>query len=224
MNWPARCAAVIPCLNEERALASVVAQVRNFLPTVIVVDDGSRDATAKQARQSGAQVIRLAPNQGKGAALSAGLEHARQLGFAWAITLDGDGQHAAEDIPRFFECATATGAALVVGNRMADAGSIPWVRRKVNRWMSWRLSKLAGRELPDTQSGFRLVQLEPWSKLLLRAQHFEIESEMILAFVDAGLAVEFVPIQVIYKTEQSKIHPFRDTWRWFRWLRTRRTR
>jgi len=224
MNWPARCAAVIPCFNEEHAIASVVGQVRDFLPTVIVVDDGSRDATAEQAGRAGAQLICLAANQGKGAALHAGLKHAQQLGFTWAMTLDGDGQHAAEDIPHFFEHATATGAALVVGNRMEATGAMPWLRRKVNRWMSRRLSKLAGRELPDTQCGFRLLQLEPWSKLVLRAKHFEVESEMILAFLDAGLSVEFVPIQVIYKTEQSKIHPLRDTWRWFRWLRTRRSR
>jgi glycosyltransferase involved in cell wall biosynthesis len=223
MNWPVCCAAVIPCLDEERAISTVVARSREFLPTVIVVDDGSRDATANRAAQAGANVIRFAANQGKGSALRAGLAHARQSGFAWAVTLDGDGQHAPEDFPRFFERAVTTGAALVVGNRMVELESMPWLRRQVNRWMSRRISKLAGRDLPDTQCGFRLIQLEPWSKLGLRAQHFEVESEMILAFVDARLPVEFVPIQVIYKTEQSKIHPLRDTWRWFRWLRKRRT-
>jgi hypothetical protein len=99
---------------------------------------------------------------------------------------------------------------------------MPWLRRQVNRWMSRRLSQKAGRDLPDTQCGFRLLRLDEWSKLALSTERFEAESEMILAFADAGLAIEFVPIEVIYKAERSKIHPLRDTWRWFRWLRTRK--
>ena len=222
MNWAAQCAAVIPCFNEERTIEAVVREIRDFLPTVIVVDDGSSDATARQAERAGAQVIRHTINQGKGAALRVGLEKARTLGFAWALTLDGDGQHAPADVSRFLDRAEATGAPLVVGNRMHDSVRMPWLRCRVNRWMSRRLSRLAGRELPDTQSGFRLIQLDAWSKLDLQAERFEVESEYLIGFIESGLAVEFVPIQVIYKTEQSKIHPLRDTWRWFRWLRTRR--
>lgn len=222
MNWPAECAAVIPCFNEERGIEAVVRETRSFLPTVVVVDDGSTDGTARRAESAGAQVLRHSINLGKGAALRSGLETARALGFGWALTLDGDGQHAPSDIPRFFDRAEATGAPLVVGNRMHDPGRMPWLRCLVNRWMSRRLSRLADRELPDTQSGFRLIQLQAWSKLDLKAQRFEVESEYLIGFVESGLAVEFVPIQVIYKTEQSKIQPLRDTWRWFRWLRTRR--
>jgi glycosyltransferase involved in cell wall biosynthesis len=169
-------------------------------------------------------VVRHPINKGKGAALRTGLEQARHLGFGWALIMDGDGQHAPSDIPRFLEQAAATGAPLVIGNRMHNPERMPWLRRQVNRWMSHRLSRLAGRELPDTQSGFRLIQLEPWSKLGLHAQRFEVESEYLMTFVKAGLDVTFVPIDVIYKAEQSKIHPVRDTWRWFRWLRTWRRR
>jgi hypothetical protein len=129
----------------------------------------------------------------------------------------GDGLHLATDIPQFFECAVATRAKLVIGNRMTEPRSMPCLRRFVNRWMSKRLSSRAGTALPDSQCGFRLVNLDAWSQLQLCTSHFEIESELVLAFARAGMRIEFVPIQVIYKNEQSKIHPIRDTIRWFQW-------
>jgi len=100
---------------------------------------------------------------------------------------------------------------------MANAGEMPFVRRFVNRWMSRRLSKATGRMLPDSQCGFRLMNLDAWSGQMITTNHFQIESEVVVAFIAAGHCVEFVPIRVIYKNEQSKIHPLRDTVRWFRW-------
>ena len=223
MDWSAQCAVVIPCLNEAMAVETIVRQTREYLPTVIVVDDGSSDGTGERAARAGADVLRHAEPQGKGAALQSGLKRARERGFAWAMTLDGDGQHSPEDIPAFLQHASQTGPVLVVGNRMADPSRMPWLRRQVNRWMSRRLSRLAGRVLPDTQCGFRLFRIDAWSQLSITTRHFEIESEMLLAFVEAGHRIEFIPIRVIYKAEQSKIHPWRDTLRWFRWLRTTRT-
>ena len=222
MDWPSQCAAVIPCLNEAAAIESLVRQVREQLPAVIVVDDGSTDSTGELAARAGAEVLRHGTAQGKGAALHAGWARARELGFAWAMTLDGDGQHSPGDIPAFLRRAEQSGAALVVGNRMDEARHMPWLRRQVNRWMSRRLSRLAGHALPDSQCGFRLVNLDTWSKIKLSTRHFEIESELLLACVAAGHLVEFVPVRAIYKAEQSKIHPWHDTLRWLRWLRSRR--
>src|SRR5438128_2413142 len=101
MNWPAECVAVIPCLNEGAYIAALVTAVREHLPKVIVVDDGSSDWTAKEAEGAGATVIRHAQPQGKGSALRAGWQLAREQKFAWVLSLDGDGQHAPEDIPSF---------------------------------------------------------------------------------------------------------------------------
>jgi len=222
MDWAAQCAAVIPCLNEAAAIETLLREVRRHLPAVIVVDDGSGDATAALAVRAGAEVLRHERRRGKGAALQTGLRRACERGFAWAVILDGDTQHWPGDIPAFLRCAERTGAPLIIGNRMDDAGQMPWLRRQVNRWMSCRLSRAAGCPLPDSQCGFRLIQLRRWTRLELKTRHFEIESELLMAFLAAGHAVEFVPIRVIYKTEQSKIHPLSDTWRWFRWLWTRR--
>ena len=217
MNWPSECAAVIPCLNEQEAIASLVAAVRPYLPTILVVDDGSTDRSAALAQEAGAEVLRHPTTRGKGAALQTGWQCARARRFQWALALDGDGQHSPDDIPAFLQCAERNSVALVVGNRMTDAASMPPLRRFVNGWMSRRLSHTAGRVLPDSQCGFRLMNLDAWSALPITATHFEIESEVLLAFVAAGHAVEFVPIRVIYKNEQSKIHPLRDAVRWFRW-------
>ncbi len=223
MHWPSQCAVVIPCLNEARTIGALVREIRRQLPSVIVVDDGSSDETGRRAMEAGADVIRHEAPRGKGAALRAGWQRAAEQAFTWTLCMDGDGQHAVADIAKFLACAEQGRASLVVGNRMAGAAVMPWLRRQVNRWMSRRLSRAAGCALPDSQCGFRLLRLDVWRGLALRTCHFEIESELLLAFIAAGHRVEFVPIEVIYKAERSKINPLRDSWRWFRWLAERKS-
>ncbi|MDB6110363.1 MAG: hypothetical protein JWR69_2113 [Pedosphaera sp.] len=219
MDWLSECVVVIPCLDEGAGIAALVKAVRRHLPEVIVVDDGSSDETAGLAEAAGAEVIRQERSMGKGAALGAGWRRAKERGFSWALAMDGDGQHSPDDIPALLAMAGRGGVDLVVGNRMRDAGRMPWLRRRVNQWMSLRLSRAAGVLLPDSQCGFRLMRLGAWSALAIETTHFEIESEVLLGFVAKGFSVKFVPIQVIYRDEQSKIHPVRDSVRWFRWWR-----
>ena len=218
MQFASRCVAIIPCHNEAATIGAVVSAVRQHLTTVIVVDDGSSDETSRQAQLAGAQVISLAPRQGKGMALKAGFKQALARGYERALMLDGDGQHAADDIPKFFQCAQMSNAALIVGNRMPEAAQMPRVRRWVNRWMSRILSRMAGQHLPDSQCGFRLLDLKLWEMAQTSSRNFEYESEMLLTFARRGLAIQFVPVRVIYRNERSKISPVRDTWRWLRWV------
>jgi glycosyltransferase involved in cell wall biosynthesis len=215
---------VIPCRNEEASIAGLVRAVHQYLPKVLVVDDNSGDGTAARAIEAGAQVVQREQTPGKGAALKVGVAAALAQGCAWVVTLDGDGQHRPEDIPAFLRCAEETGASLVIGNRMPGAEAIPLLRRSVNRWMSRQISQIAGKFLPDTQCGFRLINLKAWGALRLETDYYEIESEMLLAFVQAGCRVEFVPIQVIGRGRRSKIRPVKDTWRWLRWWKGVRRR
>ena len=224
VDWKLQCAAIIPCFNGTATIAEVVRGVQAHLPTVIVVDDGSTDDTAERAAEAGAEIVRHATNRGKGAALRVGFQHLRDCGFAWALMLDGDGQHAPEDIPIFFRRAEETGAALVVGNRMGQANGMPWLRRRVNGLMSRQLSRLTGVSLADSQCGFRLANLAALAPLNLTADRFEIESEMLVALIGNGQQVKFVQVQVIYKTNASEIHPVADTWRWLRWRLAQRRR
>jgi glycosyltransferase involved in cell wall biosynthesis len=215
MDWSNRCAALVPCFNEAANIRKVIAGIRRFLPAVIVVDDGSTDATAARAGVAGAEVLTLPNNSGKGAALRAGWKLAHQQKFEWVLMLDGDGQHAAGDVPRFLAHAEKTGAKLIVGHR--DFSGMPPVRRWVNRFMSRQISKMAGEAFPDSQCGFRLAELAALMQVPLVSEHYEIESEMLAAFAAARIKVGFVPIQTIYKNSASKIRPVKDTLRWLRW-------
>jgi glycosyltransferase involved in cell wall biosynthesis len=217
MDWRRTCAAVIPCYNEAPRIFGVVRAVQDYLPSVIVVDDGSTDGTAEKAAAAGAEVVQLPFNSGKGTASRCGWKRAESLGFQWVLMLDGDGQHAPSDIPTFFDCARETGASLVIGNRMNDVATMPRVRRWANRWMSRRLSRLTGQTLPDSQCGFRLAHLPALLALPLRTSRFEIESEMLLAFSTTGQTPAFVPVQTRYESHASKINPATDSWRWLRW-------
>jgi len=224
MNGSSQCAAVIPCHNEAASIADLACTVQRYLPAVVVVDDGSTDDTGERARQSGAEVLRLPRNQGKGAALRAGFRHAHGRGFAWALAMDGDGQHSPGDIPAFLSHAEATGADLIIGNRFAYADRMPAVRRFVNRWMSRRLSVLCGQSLADSQCGFRLLRLARWAELPWQTDHFEVESEIVVRFARAGYRVEFVPVQTLYHVGGSRIDPLVDSWRWFKWWLAERKR
>jgi glycosyltransferase involved in cell wall biosynthesis len=219
MVRPESCAVVIPCFNEGACIAALIGEVRQYLATVIVVDDGSTDDTAAQAIGAGATVASHARNCGKGAALKTGFSAALKGGCEWALAMDGDGQHKSQDVPAFFRCAEQTDARLVIGNRMHDAQAIPWLRRQINLWMSRRISERAGQVLPDSQCGFRLVNLQAWAGLRLETTRFETESETLLAFAQAGFLIQFVPIQVVGQGPHSHIRPIQDTWRWLQWWR-----
>jgi glycosyltransferase involved in cell wall biosynthesis len=210
---------VVPCFNEAATVGSVVAGIHKILPTTLVVNDGSTDNTAEIAQLVGAEVITHERNRGKGVAVRTGLNRAREWGFAWAILLDGDAQHAPEDIPAFLNCAEKSGAALIIGNRMADCSAMPLPRKLANRLSSWLISRLARQSVPDTQCGFRMVRLDAWAALKLPATGYEVEAEMLLTFAAAGHKIEFVPVRTIYGDEHSKFHPVTDTWRWLGWWR-----
>src|SRR5271169_6246112 len=116
MRRPDDCVVVMPCLDEGEGIISLVRAVRLLIPDVIVIDDGSRDGTGELAAQAGAEVIRLERSRGKGAALDRGWQRAVERGFAWALSMDGDGQHAPEDIVAFLSAAAVGKPDLIVGN------------------------------------------------------------------------------------------------------------
>lgn len=217
MDWSRQCAAVVPCLNEAATVGKVVRGLREHVKAVWVVDDGSADATWQEAEAAGARVIRHPANRGKGAALRTGLRAAAAAGCGWALTVDGDGQHDPAEVPAFFRVAEEERADLVIGHRMAAAVAMPWVRRRVNAWMSRRLSARAGFPCPDSQCGFRLVHLPAWTACRLETDHFEVESEVLLAFARAGRRIRFVPVRSLPAGRPSRIQPSADTLRWLRW-------
>lgn len=211
-------AAVIPAYNAAGHLAGVVDRVSAYVPRgrIVVVDDGSVDGTGDVARVAGATVVVHAVNSGKGAAIRSGLRAAQELGVPYAILLDADGQHNPDEIPDFMARARATGADLVVGNRLGEASTMPWLRKATNYVTSAVVSMLAGRRVPDSQNGYRLVRLAHFRRFPLTTSRYEIESEMIIRAGRAGGRIASVPVQTIYAGETSFINPFIDTFRFLR--------
>ncbi len=217
--------AVVPAYQEARAIGAVVRRVRAYLDTVVVVDDGSTDGTADAAQAAGATVLRHPRNLGKGIALNTGFAYARDHGCEVLVTLDADGQHDPDDLPRFLEAYARTGIPVLVGNRMAAPGAMPRVRRWTNRAMSWFLSRAMGQYVPDSQCGFRLYRCDVLPFVATRAARYAAESEILLHIAERGIRMDSVPVSAIYRDERSKINPFRDTLRFFlmlhRYYRTR---
>lgn len=199
--------ALVAAYEEGPRIGAVVAAARRHLP-VVVVDDGSTDATAVEAEQAGATVVRLSPNGGKGAAIRRGFAHALAAGSPAVVTLDGDGQHDADEIPRFLEAFDARRAELIIGRR--DYAAMPPLRRLSNTLGSLALGLAIGRSVPDNQSGFRLVGRVLMGAMLDSDESgFEFEVEMIARCVALGLPIEAVPIRTIYDGAPSHIRPWR---------------
>lgn len=214
-----RVAAVIPAYHEEKHVGDVVRRALEQLDHVLVVDDGSADTTAVNARNAGAEVIVHPQNLGKGESIKTGLRHWLDRNCIYVLVLDADGQHLPEEIARFLEAASSTRAELLVGTRMSDVREMPLVRRLVNRYMSNKISRLCGQPIPDTQCGFRMVHRSLIPDLLGGAERFDYETEMLILASRKGCRVESVPITTVYSDEVSSIHPVRDTIRFFKLIR-----
>ncbi len=204
-------AVLIPAHDEAEHIAAVVRGAKRFVSRVLVVDDGSLDATASTAAAAGAEVIRHPINRGKGVALRRGFEALLSSGAEGVIVLDGDGQHDPEEIPAFIEMARGTGADIVVGNRMGATSSMPLVRYYTNRVMSWVLSRLSGQDIPDSQCGYRLLSRRVLEKLSLTTGNYDTESEMLVQASRRGFTIRSTPVKAIYTGQTSKIRPGRDT-------------
>ena len=189
------------------------------LDHVLVIDDGSADATAATARDAGAEVMVHPQNLGKGEAIKTGLRHWLERNLNYAVILDGDGQHRPEEIERFLTAGSAMRAELLIGTRMRDVREMPLLRRAVNRYMSNKISRLCGQPIPDTQCGFRMVHRSLIPELLGGAERFDYETEMLILASRKGCRVESVPITTVYSDEVSSIHPVRDTLRFFKLMR-----
>jgi glycosyltransferase involved in cell wall biosynthesis len=214
--------ALIPAYNEATRVRDVVTGARAYLP-VLVVDDGSADATAKVAEEAGASVLRQVRNQGKGAALRTGFRWFLDRDYEAALTLDADGQHDPNEIPKFVRAHSDRQADLIIGAR--DFDQIPWVRRLANTLGRWTFSWALGQPVLDNQSGYRLISrrlLE--ATLSSRESGFEFEVEMIVTCVERGYVLEWVPIRTIYAGEKSHINPLKHVYHFLRvvWQTRRR--
>ncbi len=198
----AQACVIIPVFNNARTVGDVVRGAVKHVTTVIVFDDGSTDGSAESAQAAGATVLRRNANTGKGTALRRLLEAAHERGFAYAISLDADGQHLPEDLPQFLEAALKNPGALILGVRDLVAAGAPasseFGRKTSNFWIWFE----TGIRVPDSQSGFRgyplpeSVQLKPWGR------RYEFEADVLLRAAWAGIPIRTVPIHVVYPADR----------------------
>jgi glycosyltransferase involved in cell wall biosynthesis len=205
--------AVLPAYQCERTVGAVVRGLAAQLARVLVVDDGSDDATAAAATGAGAELLRHERNQGKGTALRTGLDRALDGGAEAIALLDADGQHDPADLPRLLAAWDARRPDLVVGSRLHDAATIPPARYWTNYIGSLVLSRMTGFELEDSQSGYRLLAAGLARRLDLRSRGYAVESEMLIKASQLGARLEHVRVRTIYNGAGSHFQPVLDTFR-----------
>lgn len=224
-----RTVVVIPAHNEERTVGDVVQRVREIVPHVLVIDDGSTDATGDRARAAGAVMVRHTVNRGLGAALGTGFAAVLSVSFRGAaeesrsierpdiiVTMDADGQHDPADIPALIAPIVRGEADMVIGTRFrlspSSGGGVgggalsergaPLSRIAANRTANLVTRALFSVQCSDTQSGFRALSRHAVEQLDLRTNRMEVSSEIIAEAARLHLRIAEVPIRIIY-TEYS---------------------
>lgn len=191
---------MIPAFNEGTVLKEVIESIKNSgFRHITVVDDGSSDNTATVARESGAFVIRHLVNRGAGAAVQTAIMLARQRGWSYVVFMDGDGQHAPEDIPTLTKKMIATKSDIVIGSRFLKMeGDIPWTRIVFNFIGNLMTNIFCKKRYTDSQSGLRLLNRNAIENINLEIDRFGFCSEMIISAETNGLKVEEAPSQIRY--------------------------
>lgn len=220
---PERIAVVIPAFDEVLRIRDVVLAALRQCPHVIVVDDGSRDGTAEAIADLPVVLVRHAERQGKGAALRDGFREAIRRGHAAVLTMDGDGQHSAGDIPRLLAAANRRPGWIVIGARLRGRANQPWPRRLANALADWGLAWGTGYRIADTQSGQRLYPAEVCRLACagIPGEDFVFEAQVLMSAAQRlGTRCVSVPIEARYNSGRhapafrpSHFRPLRDLWR-----------
>ncbi|WP_233840589.1 glycosyltransferase family 2 protein [Dyella sp. 2HG41-7] len=216
MSSTTRWCVLIPCLNEEKAIASVVKSALRLNAPVIVIDDGSDDRTPDIVRSLPVTLLRHSYRQGKGQALRTGFREALRQGFDAVATMDGDGQHLAEDIPRLVDVGQRFPDHIVIGARLLQRDQQPKGRRRANALADWGISWACAQPIADTQSGQRWYPRSALELVELDAQNFVFEAALLIAASrEKGLGIVSVPIASRYERSFRLSHfsPVRDVTR-----------
>ncbi len=211
---------LIPAYNAQNTLPIIFEQINQLdekPDTVFVVNDGSTDLTEQIALSSGAKLISLESNHGKGFALKEGYKAFKEQGQSdLLICLDADLQHPVISVPDFLDHANNRNSKIIIGNREKIPSKMPAARIISNRLTSSILSLLTGQNIKDSQCGYRLIHKNVLEKLELSEEGFQLESEFIIKAAQLNYKIEFVNIPTIYAGGNSYIHHFKDTVKFIR--------
>jgi glycosyltransferase involved in cell wall biosynthesis len=205
------CCVIIPTYNNEKTIAQVISEVLSYSANVIVVNDGATDCTSAILKmfEGKIEILSYSPNKGKGIALRTGLKHAFEQGFRYAITIDSDGQHFADDIPVFLNKIEEEPDSLIVGARNLHQENMPKKNTFGNKISNFWFRFQTGIDLPDTQSGYRLYPLKKIRKTKYYCTKYEFEIEVMVKAAWRGVNVISVPIKVFYAEGDKRVTHFR---------------
>lgn len=206
--------AIIPTYQNAKTLLKVVADVHRVVDTVFVVDDGSNDGTAAlldkaTGNERPEKVLTHPKNCGKGAALKTGMTYARQQGFRYAVTVDADGQHRADDIPALLKAVEEEPDALAIGSRGLQHENMPAKSTFANRFSNFWFALQTLQRLPDTQSGLRVYPLRRLHGLRWMSARYEAELTLLVFSAWAGVKLLPVPVSVYYPPRDQRVTHFR---------------
>ena len=205
-----KCVVLIPTYNNAGTIAKVIADVKEYSADIIVVNDGSTDDTKNiLASIENIKVIDYPNNKGKGYALKLGLQKAYEWGYRYAITIDSDGQHYADDIPTFLDKIEEKPDSLLIGARNLAADNMPSRNTFANKFSNFWYKVETGKTLSDTQSGYRLYPLEKLQNIHFITRRYEFEVEIIVRAAWRGVNVENIPIKVYYPPVEERVSHFR---------------
>ncbi|GHS85882.1 hypothetical protein FACS1894201_06120 [Bacteroidia bacterium] len=202
---------IIPTYNNQQFLKQALDAVLHYSIPVIVVNDGSTDMTNEilEDYQSKLTIFSYFPNKGKGYALNRGFDKAEELGFSYAITMDSDGQHLAEDLPLFVEAITNNPDAMIIGSRSLKQENMPTKNTFANKFSNFWFVVQTGIKLPDTQTGFRLYPLKQMRGMRAFTSRYEAELELLVRAAWRNIPLIPIPIQVYYPEKGERITHFR---------------
>jgi glycosyltransferase involved in cell wall biosynthesis len=204
-----RVGGLVPAYRAAGAVGAVVREFAAVVDPIVVVDDGSDDDTGAVAEAAGACVVRHGINRGKGAALVTGLGWLAEHGMTHALTIDADGQHLPGEAGALLAAARESPEAIVVGERRKEGHAIRGINRLGNLVADTLLARIAGRRLPDTQSGFRVYPIGATLALGTRGVRYDFETEVLLRAARAGLPVLGVPVAVHYPPVAERVSHYR---------------
>lgn len=211
---------LIPVYNSENHIVDVIHSVLQCADNLIVVNDGSTDNTAETLRalslQTPFELVSYEKNRGKGYALQQGFLRALELGFTHAVTLDADGQHLASDIPVMIQKAAKNPGALIIGSRKFDNPNMPQGNVFANKFSNFWFKVQTAKNLPDTQTGFRVYPLLKMGRMRLFTSRYEAELEMLVRSAWRGIPLIPQPINVYYPPLSERLSHFRGGKDFFR--------
>ena len=205
-----KCCIIIPTYNNDKTLERIILDALEYTDDVICVNDGATDQTPDILnRIKSLCVIKIPDNKGKGYALRLGFHHAIKQGFRYAITIDSDGQHYADDLPKFLDKIEQEPDSVIIGSRNMEHESVPGTSTFGHKFSIFWFRVETGLKMPDVQSGYRLYPLEKIEGMRFWGRKYEFEIEVLVRLAWKDVNITSVPVKVHYAPKGERVSHFR---------------